>query len=89
MNAANDNQLSELMERIHGKDLVIEANTSELRQLQQKIQSQETSIAFFKKKIDEIETQLQQEKAEKQEYKNMCQTYRKSIIAGMQASQEE
>ena len=59
MNAANDNQLSELMERIHGKDLVIEANTSELRQLQQKIQSQETSIAFFKKKIDEIETQLQ------------------------------
>ena len=37
VNAANDNQLSELMERIHGKDLVIEENTSELRQLQQKI----------------------------------------------------
>ena len=31
VNAANDNQLSELMERIHGKDLVIEENTSELR----------------------------------------------------------
>ena len=71
------------MERIHGKDLVIENNTTELRQLKQKIQSQETSIAFFKKRVDELEKQLAQEKAEKQEYKNMCQTYRKSILAGM------
>ena len=58
VNAQNDNQLSELMERIHGKDLVIENNTTELRQLKQKIQSQETSIAFFKKRVDELEKQL-------------------------------
>ena len=33
VNAQNDNQLSELMERIHGKDMVIESNDTELRQL--------------------------------------------------------
>ena len=60
------------MERIHGKDQVIQQNLTELRQLQQKVQSQDTSIAFFKKRIDEAEKQLQQEKAEKQEYKSMC-----------------
>ena len=89
VNAENDNQLSELMERIRGKDLVIDQNATELRQLRQKIQSQETSIAFFKKKVDEVQTLVEQEKAEKQEYKSMCATYRKSIVTSMQATVEE
>ena len=39
VNIESDNQLSELMERIRGKDLVIDQNATELRQLKQKIQS--------------------------------------------------
>ena len=54
VNNASDNQLHELMERIRGKDLVIDQNATEMRQLKQKIQSQETSISFFKKKVDEV-----------------------------------
>ena len=33
LNIENDNQLSELMERIRGKDLVIDQNATEMRQL--------------------------------------------------------
>ena len=65
VNIASDNQLSELMERIRGKDLVIDQNATELRQLKQKIQSQETSISFFKKKVDEVQALCDQERAEK------------------------
>ena len=89
VNIENDNQLSELMERIRGKDLVIDQNATEMRQLKQKIQSQETSIAFFKKKVDEVQALVEQEKAEKQEYKSMCATYRKSLVSNMQPTAVE
>ena len=41
--------MSEMLERIRGKELVIDANSNEIRQLQSKVKSQETSIAYFKR----------------------------------------
>ena len=47
----NETQLSEMLERIRGKDLVIDANTNEMRQLKSTLKSQETSIAYFKQQV--------------------------------------
>ena len=55
-----------MMEKIRGKDLVIDQSTNEMRQLKQTLKSQETSIAFFKKRVDEIQVALSNEKEQKQ-----------------------
>lgn len=52
---ANETQMSEVLERIRGKELVIDQNSHEIRQLQSKLKSQETSIAYFKRQIQELE----------------------------------
>lgn len=51
---ANETQMSELLERIRGKELVIDANSNEIRQLQSKVKSHETSISYFKRQIGEL-----------------------------------
>ena len=66
---ANETQMSEMLERIRGKELVIDQNSHEIRQLQSKLKSQETSIAYFKRQIQELEENLEQEKGEKQSLK--------------------
>lgn len=66
---ANETQMSEVLERIRGKDLVIDQNSNEIRQLQSKLKSQETSIAYFKRQLQELEDKLEQEKGEKQSLK--------------------
>ena len=61
--------MSEVLERIRGKDLVIDQNSNEIRQLQSRLKSQETSIAYFKRQLQELEEKLEQEKGEKQSLK--------------------
>ena len=53
------------MERLRGKDLVIDENSHDLRQLRSTIKSQETSISYFKQQLDKY-----QAKNEKLENKN-------------------
>ena len=55
-----------MLERLRGKELVIEANASEMRQLKSTLKSQETSIAYFKRQIQDLETSLEDEKNSKQ-----------------------
>ena len=65
----NETQVTEMLERIRGKELVIDQNVNEMRQLKSTLKSQETSIAYFKRQIQELEEQMEAEKREKQELK--------------------
>jgi len=38
-----------MMEKMRGKELVIDQNVNEMRQLKSTLKSQETSIAYFKR----------------------------------------
>ena len=64
-NEASQNSLSELLEKLRGKDYVIEQGNNEMRQLKQTLKSQETSIAFYKKRVDDIQEAFAREKQEK------------------------
>ena len=65
MSAESETQLSELMERIRGKDLVIDANAAEMRQLKSTIKSQESSVQILKRKLAEQEELLEMERQDK------------------------
>jgi len=43
--------VTEMLERIRGKELVLDQNANEMRQLKSTLKSQETSIAYFKRQI--------------------------------------
>ena len=49
--SVSETQMSEMVERIRGKDLVIDEMTNEMRQLKSTLKSQETSVAYFKRQI--------------------------------------
>lgn len=61
----NSNQISQFMENIKAKEMIIENMKNEARQLKSTVKSQEASVAYFKKKIDELNTKLEQEKMAK------------------------
>lgn len=58
-----------MLERIRGKELVLDQNANEMRQLKSTLKSQETSIAYFKRQIQDLEQQLDSAKSEKQTLK--------------------
>lgn len=55
-NAANSDHVSEFMEKIKGKDLIIDTMTNEARQLKATVKNQEASAAYFKRRIEELTT---------------------------------
>jgi len=55
------------MEKLKGKDLLIEIMSNDMRQLKATVKNQEASAAYFKKKIDELTSQLEDAKAARTE----------------------
>ena len=55
----NSNHISEFMENVKAKDMIIESMTSDARQLKSTVKIQEASIAYFKKRIDELSALLE------------------------------
>jgi hypothetical protein len=51
---ADSNHVSEFLEKVRAKDMIIEGITGELRQLKSTVKSQETSVAYFKKRVEEL-----------------------------------
>lgn len=52
--AANSDHVSEFMEKIKNKDLIIDSITNESRQLKVTVKNQEAATAFFKRRIEEL-----------------------------------
>ena len=48
---------------------MIDSQSAEVKQLKSTIKSQETSIAYFKREIDEVNAQLDKERQEKLQLK--------------------
>lgn len=65
--SSNSVQVSESLEKLRSKDLIIEQLTNECRQLKLTAKNQEASITYFKRKIDELNDMLEHEKASKSE----------------------
>ena len=54
-----DAQIKESIERIRGKDLVIDLQTTDMKQLKSQLSSQETQTAYYKKKNEELVLQIE------------------------------
>lgn len=52
--AENSTHISESMEKIKAKDLIIESMTQDIRQLKQTVKNQETSASYFKRQIEDL-----------------------------------
>ena len=66
-NSDHSDHVSETMEKLKGKDLLIEIMSNDMRQLKATVKNQEASAAYFKKKIDELTSQLEDAKAARTE----------------------
>jgi predicted RNase H-like nuclease (RuvC/YqgF family) len=65
VNSSKDKMTSEYIEKIRNRDLIIEKNNEELKHLKSTVRGQENSISYFKKKVDELNKLIQDEKSER------------------------
>lgn len=65
LNSENDKNNTEYNEKLRIKDLHIEKLNEEMQHVKSTVRSQETTISYFRKKIDEINKQLEDEKNDK------------------------
>lgn len=65
LNSENDKYNTEAHEKLRMKDMQIDKINEELKHVKSIQRSQETTISYFRKKVDELNKQLEDERAEK------------------------
>ena len=65
LNMENDKHNDDFSEKLRYKELYVEKLNEELKHQKSTIKSQETTISYFRKKVEELTKQLEEEKAQR------------------------
>lgn len=65
LNMINERTNSELTEKLRARDLAVVHLTEDMKQIRSTGRTQENTISYFRKKVEEITRQLDEEKREK------------------------